>query len=84
MLPDKVTKTNIGVGAGFVLQLVGLLGTFAILAGCGLSDASQKRAQKSADSGDLSSWSSARSRSARLGPAAGARLQGFRFNREIA
>jgi hypothetical protein len=45
MLPDKVTKTNIGVGAGFVLQLVGLLGAFAILAGCGLADDSQKRAQ---------------------------------------
>jgi hypothetical protein len=45
MLPDKVTKTNIGVVAGFVLQLVGLLGSFAILAGCGLSDAPQKRAQ---------------------------------------
>ena len=45
MLPYKVTKTNIGVVAGFVLKLVGLLGAFAIVAGCGLSDGSQKRAQ---------------------------------------
>jgi hypothetical protein len=45
MLPDKVTKTNIGVGAGIRLQLVGWLGSVVILAGCGLSDASQKRAQ---------------------------------------
>ena len=45
MLPDKVTKTNIGVVAGFVLPWVGLLGLFAIVAGCGLSDDSQKRAQ---------------------------------------
>jgi hypothetical protein len=45
MLPDKVTKTNIGVGAGFFLKLGGLLASFAILAGCDLSDASKKRAQ---------------------------------------